>query len=78
MPKFKYTAKIYCPYYMRENDKEIMCEGFADSEEVRISFCSKEGKYRWQEDNCITTVPDECPVRFGLNSEYFTSKERGV
>ena len=49
---------MLCPYYIRENEKVLMCE--MDGE-LWIRFDTPEAKYNFRDHHCSKAAPVNCP-----------------
>lgn len=49
----KYSdVNVRCPYYLRERDTEIMCEGLEKGSELAVEFKGKQYKKKYREKYC--------------------------
>lgn len=62
MPVFTGTANTVCPFYVRESEFRITCEGISDSCSLSVGFATKGAKRRWQQRYCAAFCYPECPI----------------
>lgn len=56
-------VKVVCPYYVKESDRSITCEGIIRCTETMIKFSSPRRKLAYQDVNCNDfSYSDNCPV----------------
>ncbi len=65
----KGIVETKCPYYEREAEYSITCEGIIEGTENVVRFKSKHEKESYQEDNCFS-YPNKCPVSCMLDKKY--------
>lgn len=68
-------GKTKCPFYLKEGEKTICCEGFLDTNKVRVVFFTPEKKKNFQENFCFTDCYRGCPLAIAANEKYFVMKE---
>jgi DNA-binding XRE family transcriptional regulator len=62
-------ARAKCPYYLKEADKSITCEGLIPSTVTMIRFASIKAKQFHQRNHCEQYDPEKgCPIAALLNS----------
>ena len=60
-----------CPFYLRERQYKISCEGLTDSNELGIFFTTTDKKEEWQELFCFDMENYEhCPIAGMLFQKY--------
>lgn len=58
-----------CPYYIRDSQKQITCEGVVAGAETSMKFESEERKLEYQKQYCFL-YPNECMICKGLDAKY--------
>lgn len=67
MPK---GAVIVCPFFIKEIDKKIICEGVVDQTTTLIRFCSEDQKRGHRKMYCQGFQFPKCPIAEILNKKY--------
>lgn len=62
MANYTGGANAVCPFYIREADKSITCEGAIPGAENAIKFTTEEEKRRHQDRYCSTFRFGDCPT----------------
>ena len=52
MPNYAGGVNVLCPFYVREADKSISCEGFYDNNTLMTKFPSKDSKREFMARKC--------------------------
>lgn len=60
----------FCPFYIREWEKTITCEGFYGGGEVLQRFNTASQRVVHQHKYCFTQNYNECPIARELNKRY--------
>jgi ribosome-binding protein aMBF1 (putative translation factor) len=86
MGNFTGGARAKCPYYLKEADKSISCEGVIPHTLTMIRFPTKEDKQTHQKNHCEQYNPEKgCPIaaaieakiaKFGDSEQKFSDSER--
>lgn len=66
------SAMTKCPFYIRDNERTVVCEGLIDNTSVLTKFPTKENKEMHQKCHCFNW-PNTCPV-----SMHNMKKEGGI
>ena len=66
---FKGMVDTQCPFYIKEANKSITCEGMKEECNLCIKFQSEEEKLKYQEENCFK-YPNGCEIR-KINEEKY-------
>ena len=57
------AQKTVCPFYIREREYKISCEGIQDTDGVSLFFATSEQREKWQETYCFDIYKyKRCPV----------------
>lgn len=67
MPK---SAVIICPYFQRESEQKIACEGVVEDSTTLLKFCSEEEKRRHRRMYCQSYGYEKCPLAKILRRKY--------
>ena len=70
MSKYPGVANTVCPFYLREAEKTISCEGINGCECLKMCFDSNDEKKEWQVEVCYTHDFLICPLATVINEEY--------
>lgn len=65
----KYTALVKCPFYIRERENTIVCEGEREGMEISIKFINELRKLEYQEEHCNKNVTG-CPYERLARDKY--------
>jgi len=78
MPNYEGEKLTVCPFYVREADKSISCEGVIDGTVTMTRFASTEVKVRFQEAACFQYGSERvCPVAKQLATLYLQGDKTG-
>lgn len=66
-------TRTMCPYYLREREKSITCEGAAKGSEVMFRYETREEKRKAQ--RICFSYPNNCPIAL-CNDEAIAREER--
>lgn len=69
MPNTSGAANTSCPYYERESEYSITCEGIVEHSFTVLKFASDTHKALWQKENCYH-IACSCPIREMLDEKY--------
>lgn len=65
-----YVAKeAVCPFYHREDEVGIYCEGVNDDSSIKLIHCSSESKKRYRRQYCCKEYK-RCPIARMLYKKY--------
>lgn len=59
--RYKGEFKTKCPYYIKESDQSITCEGFKKDTCIAHKFINKDKKEEYQEEECFR-YPNKCTL----------------
>lgn len=62
------TAK--CPYFERNSEKSITCEGLIEGSNVKMEFKTEDRKDEFLRENCKKYPDCQCAVRTALDRKY--------
>ena len=63
------SKEVVCPFYRKEDDHKIYCEGVEDGTSVHLAFGDKSRKISYRQKHC-SCFKDDCLVRRMLNEKY--------
>lgn len=69
MYKNEDECKIRCPYFTRQSQYGITCEGIINDSDTVSKFASEEKKQMFMEKECFN-YPNNCPVCMELEKKY--------
>ena len=76
MIMYKGLVETYCPYYIREAECSITCEGIVASALSCLKFDSSQKKEQFQRKSCfLKDYYKNCPIAAFLESEYSNNKK---
>ena len=55
------TTHTKCPFFVRESELQITCEGVIENADTASKFATEKEKIRYQVKQCFR-YPNECPV----------------
>lgn len=58
-----------CPYYQRESQYTISCEGLVEGADAVQRFTKEEDKEKYQQKECYR-YPNDCPIARLLDRRY--------
>lgn len=64
------SAVIICPYFQRESEQKISCEGVVKDSTTLLKFCSEEEKRRHRRMYCQSYEYEKCPLAKILHRKY--------
>ena len=70
MANYKGGANTICPFYERETDRSITCEGLRENSVLTMRFPARKDKSAWQEDFCMTFAYRRCPLARACYEKY--------
>lgn len=70
MNNFTGMSATACPFYLRESEYSISCEGIVDNSKTILKFTSKKQKKYHQFDYCYHSVYENCPLYQLLLKKY--------
>ena len=63
-------ATTVCPFYLRENDKTLTCEGCTWGSTTTMRFAKTQQKTAWQEEICARYHFRRCPLASATEMKY--------
>ena len=63
------SGGVICPYYRREGNLYVTCEGFSPGAQNQMGFPSAWRRQRWQEVYCMRQYR-LCPLAYLLEKKY--------
>ena len=63
------SSGVLCPYYRREGNTYISCEGFAPGAQTQVGFMDPHRRQQWQEVYCMRQY-HLCPIAYLLAKKY--------
>ena len=71
MANWRCSALVICPYYLRENERQVVCEGMKEGVEMMLRFASLQEKVTHQHQVCCTwEYRSACPYAALLEARY--------
>lgn len=70
MANYSGGVDAFCPFYVKEADKSISCEGFYDGNTLMTRFPSKEAKIEFMRKRCETKDYKSCMLAAALIRKY--------
>lgn len=70
----KYTASVICPFYIRERENTIVCEGEREGMEISLKFVNELQKLEHQEEHCNKIVQN-CPYEKLARDKYKENRD---
>lgn len=64
------TANTICPFYIRESEYRITCEGISEDTVLSLGFPSCREKVSWQEAYCSRFEYTKCPIAHIMKEKY--------
>ena len=64
------SANTICPFYQRESEYRITCEGISDGTVLSLGFSSCREKLSWQERYCCQFEYEHCPISKVIQKKY--------
>ena len=64
------ASKSICPYFLREYNKSITCEGLCGKDEFMHRFVSTKDKCDYQKKYCFRYDYSRCPLAKILDGKY--------
>lgn len=64
------ASKSICPYFLREYNKSITCEGLEDTDEIMHRFDSAKDKCAFQRRYCFRYEYRRCPFAKAITEKY--------
>ena len=61
--------EVICPFYRKEDDHKIYCEGVEDSTSLHLAFGDKSRKIEYRKKHC-SCFKESCLIRRMLNQKY--------
>lgn len=75
MTNWRCSALVVCPYYLRENERFIVCEGLMERVEMSLHFDDQARKIAYQRNTCCTWgYAKRCPNAAALEAKYRAGK----
>ena len=75
MAHYTSGAKTICPFYLRETERTIPCEGVSPDRPSKIRFAHEGEKRRFQKQNCeLFDYGRSCPMAAALREKYKTKE----
>lgn len=63
------SKEVICPFYHREDEVGIYCEGVNDESTIKLLYPSREAKGRYRRENCSKSYK-KCPIAVMLYQKY--------
>lgn len=77
MTNWTCSALVVCPYYLRENERQVVCEGLLEGMEMSLRFASRIDKIAHQRRVCCSWgYKTACPYAAMLEARYQAGKAR--
>lgn len=71
MGSYRLSANVICPYYIRESERSVTCEGLREGMVVKSVFCSEQQKSDYQREMCVHyDYAELCPLARALFFKY--------
>lgn len=64
------TVNAKCPYFERNSEKSITCEGLIKGSRLKMEFQTEDEKDDFLKKNCNEYPDCECAVRVALDRKY--------
>ena len=78
MTNWQCSALVICPYYLRENNRFVVCEGICQSAEMVWRFTSAQEKIVFLRSRCVLWDYKElCPWAAYLSSKVYAGEKDG-
>ena len=69
MPNYTGGVSV-CPFYQREANLSITCEGFSPEQEISMKFSSSKEKLKWQREYCLRFYYPRCLIAATVLEHY--------
>lgn len=71
MGSYRLSANVICPYYLRESERSITCEGLREGMVIKSLFGSEQEKSEYQRDMCVHyEYHRRCPLAGAILKKY--------
>lgn len=70
MDKYTGLTSSICPFYLRESQLSISCEGLTDGTRNVMKFNKLDDKHQYQRDFCFYKTYKGCPVYQAILKKY--------
>jgi len=70
MANYTGGANTICPFYERETERSITCEGLRGDSVLTMRFPTRREKTAWQEEFCMTFTHNRCPLARACYEKY--------
>ena len=70
MANYSGGVNVICPFYVKEAEKSVSCEGFYEGNTLMMRFPSKESKLEFMKKRCETKDYSSCMLAAALIKKY--------